>query len=208
MKHRASLLLLVALLASVTVLWAATPRSDAPDTEVRAIIDEALERSTWAAEQTYEARYRHQMTQRTRKFAGDGEVTEDEKRRYLVAPVGGVPYARLISKNGGPIKGDDLNTERARWHAFLEELGKDPDEKDEAEEEDNSIGFNEELIGRYTVELEGIRSCVGVRATSSRSSPARAVFRCAGTSTTRSTSRAARSGSTRPRMRSRGSASS
>ena len=104
MKHLASLLLLVTLLASVTVLWAATTQSDAPDTEVRAIIDKALERSTWAAEQTYEARYRHHMTQRTRKFAGDGEVTEDEKRLYLVEPVGGVPYARLISKARRPEK--------------------------------------------------------------------------------------------------------
>ena len=161
MKHLVSLLLLGALLASVTVLWAATTQSDAPDTEVRAIIDKALERSTWAAEQTYEARYRHQMTQRTRKFDADGEVTEDEKRLYLVEPVGGVPYARLVSKDGGPIEGDDLNTERARWRVFLEELDKDPDEKDDAEGEDTGIGFNEELIGRYTVELEGIRELRG-----------------------------------------------
>ena len=161
MKHLASLLLLVALLASVTVLWAATTQSDAPDTEVHAIIDKALERSTWAAEQTYEARYRHQMTQRTRKFAGDGEVTEDEKRLYLVEPVGGVLYARLVSKDGGPIEGDDLNTERARWHAFLEELDQDPDKKDDAEGEDIGIGFNEQLIGRYTVKLEGIRELRG-----------------------------------------------
>ena len=162
MKHLAFRLLPVALLAGVAALSASTAQPDPTDTEVRAIIDRALERSTWAEEQAFEARYRHAMVQRTRKFDKQGEVDEDEKRLYRVEPVRGVPYARLVSKNGGPIEGDDLKTERERWQDFLEYLAKDPDEdEDEEDEEDENIVFNDELLDRYTARLDGIRDLRG-----------------------------------------------
>lgn len=162
MKHLAFRLLPVALLAGVAALSASTAQPDPTDTEVRAIIDRALERSTWAEEQAFEARYRHAMVQRTRKFDKQGEVEEDEKRLYRVEPVRGVPYARLVSKNGGPIEGDDLKTERERWQDFLEYLTKDPDEdEDEEDEEDENIVFNDELLDRYTARLDGIRDLRG-----------------------------------------------
>ena len=162
MKHLAFRLLPVALLAGVAALAASTAQPDPTDTEVRAIIDRALERSTWAEEQAFEARYRHAMVQRTRKFDKQGEVDEDEKRLYRVEPVRGVPYARLVSKNGGPIEGDDLKTERERWQDFLEYLTKDPDEdEDEEDEEDENIVFNDELLDRYTARLDGIRDLRG-----------------------------------------------
>ena len=159
MKHLAFRLLPVALLAGVAALSASTAQPDPTDTEVRAIIDRALERSTWAEEQAFEARYRHAMVQRTRKFDKQGEVEEDEKRLYRVEPVRGVQYARLVSKNGGPIEGDDLKTERERWRDFLEYLAKDPDEDED--EEDENVVFNDELLDRYTARLDGIRDLRG-----------------------------------------------
>ena len=162
MKHLAFRLLPVALLAGVAALSASTAQPDPTDTEVRAIIDRALERSTWAEEQAFEARYRHAMVQRMRKFDKQGEVDEDEKRLYRVEPVRGVPYARLVSKNGGPIEGDDLKTERERWQDFLEYLTKDPDEdEDDEDEEDENIVFNDELLDRFTATLDGIRDLRG-----------------------------------------------
>ena len=159
MKHLAFRLLPVALLAGVAALSASTAQPDSTDTEVRGIIDRALERSTWAEEQAFEARYRHAMVQRTRKFDKQGEVEEDEKRLYRVEPVRGVPYAGLVAKNGGPIEGDDLKTERERWHNFLEELDKDRDEDED--EEDENVVFNDELLDRYTARLDGIRDLRG-----------------------------------------------
>ena len=162
MKHLAVALLL----AAVWVGSAAPPASTAqpePATAVSAIIEKALERSAWAEEQEVEARYRHARVQRTRKFDKHDEVTTDETRLYRVEPVRGVPYAQLISKNGAPIEGDDLNTERKRRHDFLEALDKDPDESDEKDEEDDDteILFNEELLGRYTARLDGVRELRG-----------------------------------------------
>ena len=159
MNPPASRLLPVVLLAGVAALSASTAQPDPTNTEVRAIIDRALERAAWAGEQAFEARYRHAMAQRTRKFDNQGEVEEDEKRLYSVEPVRGVPYARLVSKNGGPIEGDDLRTERERWRDFLEALDKDPDEDED--EEDENIVFNDEQLDRYTARLDGIRDLRG-----------------------------------------------
>ena len=162
MKHLASRLLPVVLLAGVSALSASTAQQDSTNSEVRAIIDRALKRAVWAEEQAFEARYRHARAQRTRKFDKHGEVEEDEKLLYRVAPVRGVPYARLVAKNGGPIEGDDLKTERERWHNFLEELDRDPDEDEEDEdEEDENIVFNDELLDRFTATLDGIRDLRG-----------------------------------------------
>ncbi len=160
MKHLASRLLPVALLAGVSALSASTAQPHSTNTEVRAIIDRALERAVWAKEQAFEASYRHARAQRTRKFDKQGEVEEDERRLYRVEPVRGVSYARLVAKNGGPLEGDDLKTERERWHNFLEELDRDPDEQDE-EEEDQNIVFNNELLDRFMATLDGIRDLRG-----------------------------------------------
>jgi hypothetical protein len=157
MKLLASRLLPVTLLAGVAALSASTAQTDSTTTEVRPIIERALERATWAQEQAFEARYRHAMVQRTRKFDKQGEVEEDESRLYSVEPVRGVPYSKLVSKNGGPIEGNDLKTERERWQDFLEELDKDPDaNEDEEDEEGENIVFNDELLERFTAKLDGI----------------------------------------------------
>ena len=162
MKHLASRLLPVVLLAGVSALSASTAQQDSTNSEVRTIIDRALKRAGWAEEQAFEARYRHARAQRTRKFDKHGAVEEDEKLLYRVAPVRGVPYARLVAKNGGPIEGDDLKTERERWHNFLEELDRDPDEDEgDEDEEDENIVFNDELLDRYTARLDGIRDLRG-----------------------------------------------
>jgi hypothetical protein len=152
----------VALLAGVVALSASTAQTDPTVSEGRTLIKRALERATWAQEQAFEARYRHAVVQRTRKFNKQGEVEEDESLLYSVEPVRGVPYSRLVSKNGGPIEGDDLKTERERWQNFLEELDKDPDaDEGEEDEEDENIVFNDELLERFTTKLDGIRDLRG-----------------------------------------------
>ena len=159
MRHLAAPLLIVA----VWALTAAPPVSTAqpePDTEVRAIIDKAVARTRWAEEQAYETRYRQSMTQRTRKYDGDGEVTEDETRVYLVEPYLGVPYSTLISKDGTPVEGGDLEKEKSRWREFVKAL-ENPEDPGEDEEDDNEIAFDEELLSRYTATLDGIRELGG-----------------------------------------------
>jgi len=162
MKPLASVLLSVALLAGVAALSVSAEQPGSTSTEVRAIIDKALERAAWAEEQGFEARYRSMVLQRTRTFDKHGEVEDDEKRLFKVEPVRGVPYSRLVSKNGGPIEGDDLKTERERWDDFLEALNRDPaEDDDESDEDDEAVVFNGELLERFTAELDGIRDLRG-----------------------------------------------
>ena len=157
MKHLAAALRLVVTGTCAVALTASTAQPE-PDTEVRTIIDKALARMTWSAEQGHEARHTHSMTRRTRKFDGDGDVTDDETRLYTVEPYRGVPYAKLISKNGEPIAGDDLAVEERRWTEFVEALDHPSDQDDE---NDNALEFNAELINRYTARLDGIRELRG-----------------------------------------------
>ena len=209
MKYLAVALPLVAGLVGVALLSASTPPPDPPDTEVRAIIDKALERFAWAEEQAFRARYRHAMVEHARKFDKYGEVEEDEKRVYRVEPVRGVPYARLVSKNGGPIEGDDLKTERERWEDFLETLDADPEEDEEEEDDEEQIVFNDELLERYTAKIEGIR--VLLRATELRHLVRAQTRKAPGAPANRpcvEQVHAASSGSTRPPTKSRASISS
>ncbi len=159
MKQLAVAFLFVAAWALPFAPVVATAPSE-PDVEVETIINKALERATWAQEQNFEARFRHSMTQRARKFNGDGEVTEDETLVYTVEPYQGVPYAKLLTKDGEPIAGDDLKDEEKRREDFLEMLAEPPKEEEE-EEDENSIIFNEELLERFTAELTGIQDLRG-----------------------------------------------
>jgi hypothetical protein len=152
----------LALSAAVgVVLISATPqRLDASLPDARTIIDGALERATWATEQQFEAQFQHTMTERLRKYDDEGEATEDVTRQYLVEPHEGVPYAKLLTKDGQPISGDDLADEQKRWETFLDELENPPD-PEESNEDPLELAFNEDLIARYTTESVGVQTLRG-----------------------------------------------
>jgi len=146
----------------MTLLSAAPQRLDAKMPEARAIIDGAIARATWNAEQNFESRFRRTMTNRLRKYDDEGEITADLTRGYLVEPHQGVPYAKLVTEDGEPISGDDLADEEKRWDAFLEELSNPPN-PEKPNEDPFDLAFNEELIARYTTESTGLRTLRGRR---------------------------------------------
>jgi len=147
--------LVLPLLAAATANVTTAPAE--PDTTVRAIIDKAVERAKWAREQDFASQYRHAMTHRVRRFDGDGEVTENETHGYAIEPYEGVPYAKLVTKNGEAIAGKDLEAEAKRWGQFLETF-EDPPEPDE---DDTNVIFTADLLSRYTAVLTGIREVRG-----------------------------------------------
>ncbi len=160
-KPATFLALLLPLTAAAISVVAAGSRLAAPDTEVSVIVAKALERANWAQEQDVGARFRYSMTQRIRQFDGDGDVTEDETRGYTVEPYEGTPYAKLVTQNGEPIAGDELEDEAERWQAFLDALEDPPDDDTEEEADSITVLFNAELLDRYTAELVGIRDVRG-----------------------------------------------
>ena len=135
-----------------TVQFASSQRPTATPSEAQAIIDRALERAEWVEAQDYPARYRTSMTRHVQHFHGDGRLRHKETRVFEVSPLGGFPYARLVSRDGQPLTEPELEREQERERAFLEALdeGRDPNEDDEDE-----ITFNAELVSRYDFRLEG-----------------------------------------------------
>ena len=151
--------LLVAGLTAAALSGSQSAPPDPGDSALPEIIERALARAAWAEEQGFGTRFRHAMTQRTRRFNDDGEVTEEETRSYRVEPYRDALFHRLTTRNGEPIDASALIEEERRWEEFRDE--RDNPRRREEEDEDTEIKFNEELISRYTATLEGVRELRG-----------------------------------------------
>ena len=135
---------------------------DSEDPELREIIERAIERATWADEEGLETRYRRAMIQRVQRFDGDGEVTADETLLYQVEPYRGALFSRLMARDGEPIDARGRREQERRWEEFQAEID-DPGMRAEREREaeENEIRFDEELVDRFTAELDGVRDLRG-----------------------------------------------
>ena len=157
--------LAIPLLAGLAVLVVAGTQS-APsgpaDPELGEIIDRALERAAGAEEAGFETRYRRAMTRRVQQFDGDGEVTDDETLLYQVEPYQGALFSRLTVRDGAPIDARGRREQERRWEEFQAEID-DPEKRAEREREaeENEIRFDDELVGRYTAGLDGVRDLRG-----------------------------------------------
>ena len=157
--------LAVPLLAGLTVVALAGGQPAPPDPvdpELREIIDRALERAAWAEEEGFETSYRRAMTQRTQQFDGDGEVTDAETLLYQVEPYQGALFRRLTARDGEPIDARGRREQERRWEEFQADID-DPRKRAELEREreENEIKFDEELVGRFTASLDGVRDLRG-----------------------------------------------
>ena len=168
MQHRSppsSWFITIPLVAGLTVMGLAggQPVRSAPvDSEALDIIDRALERTAWADEHGFETRYRRAMSQWVRLHDDQGNVTDDETRGYEVEPYRGALFHKLTTRNGQPLKRLDRVEQEKRWQKFQAEAD-DPRRRERRveDEDDNEIKFNEELVGRYTTTLEGVRELRG-----------------------------------------------
>ena len=136
-------------LVVITVQFASSQPPSTTPQEAQAIIARALERAEWVETQDYPARYRTAMTRYVQRFHGDGRLRHEETRAFEVSPLGGFPYARLVSRDGQRLTEPELEREQERERAFLEALdeGRDPNE--------DEIAFDAELVSRYDFHLEG-----------------------------------------------------
>ena len=169
MQHSSSSsswLLIVTLVAGLAVVTLAggqpVASPDVVDPELREIIDRALERATWAEEEGFETRYRRAMTQRIQQFDGDGGVTDDETLLYRVEPYQGALFRRLTARDGEPIDALGRREQERRWEEFQADVD-DPRKRAELEREreENEIKFDEEMVGRFTARLDGVRDLRG-----------------------------------------------
>ena len=151
-----SALILTFVLLLVTTGPTRPVAQDLPETS--RIVTHALERAAWAEEQNFPGRFRYQMTRRVRRFDGDGHVKRDETREFEIEPVHGVPFASLLSRDEQPLTETELAAEQKRKQQFAKTI---ENGEYREEEEDDEIVFNEELVGRYTFQPEGMENLRG-----------------------------------------------
>lgn len=122
------------------------------------VIDRSLERAEWSRDQNWEATYTFTLVTVREKLNRDNTVDKRQERVYKNLPIAGIPYPRLVEKNGQSLNRVELEEEKKKEREFRQKLerGKYPRPGNE-----NSVAFNEDLVGRYNAELSGIEEIHG-----------------------------------------------
>ena len=120
--------------------------------EGQRIVNRALERAAWIDEQDFEAEYRYTMQRHVRRYQSDGSIRSEDTRQFEVLPIEGVPFRRLVERNGEPLSDSERAAEWEREQGFIEDLKK----KNENDEDDDEIEFSADLVSRFQFRLEGI----------------------------------------------------
>lgn len=131
---------------------AANRENGEPD--VRAIVVEAVERMD-EAQQAAAGDYRALVTSESREFDGRGEVEEATRVEWESIPIDGARFSRRIAIDGQPLTAEEQTRETEREAAFRERLRRLRAGEIEPEENENQIIFDEELVARYDMTLEG-----------------------------------------------------
>ncbi len=139
-----------------TCARAQTGEKGSPPT-VSDIIERALKRAKWSESQNLEAKYSFIMRSSFEKLGKDGEVKEQDERVQKVFPIEGVPYRRLVEKDGRALTKAEWEEERKRERDFRKRLAQEGHSRSVG----NQISFNEDLVRRYEAVLQGIEESGG-----------------------------------------------
>ena len=121
---------------------------------VRAMVVEAIERMNEGLE-TVAGRYRVLMTSENREFDGDGAISKESSVEWAVVPIDGARLRRRLAIDGRPLTEEQRAREAEREAAFRERLRRLRAGEIEPERNENTIEFNEELVARYDLTLDG-----------------------------------------------------
>lgn len=146
------LALLPVLAAMCIGVEAVDPEGGEPD--VRTIVVEAVERMDEAL-QAVAGDYRALVASESREFDGRGEVEEETRVEWESIPIDGARFSRRIAIDGRPLTEEARARETEREAAFRERLRRLRAGEIEPEGNENQIIFDEELVARYDMTLEG-----------------------------------------------------
>ena len=122
--------------------------------DVRAIVVEAVERMDEAL-QAVAGDYRALVTSESREFDGRGEVEEETLVEWESIPIDGARFSRRLAIDGRPLTEEQRARESEREAAFRERLRRLRAGEIEPERNENQIIFDQELVARYDMTLEG-----------------------------------------------------
>ena len=146
-------LCLLAALCAATVAAASVNRQD-DESDVRLVVLEAIELMGEDL-QTVSGDYRALVTSEAREFDGSGEVAEETRVEWESVPIDGGRFRRRLAIDSRPLTEAERARESEREAAFRTRLRRLRAGEIEPEENETAIVFDEELVSRYALTLDG-----------------------------------------------------
>ena len=144
---------LLAALCAAAVAAEAVNRQD-DEADVRTIVVEAVERMDEEL-RTVNSDYRALLTSEAREFDGSGEVAEETRVEWESIPIDDGRFSRRVAIDGRPLTEEERAREAEREAAFRTRLRRLRAGEIEPEQNENAIVFDEELVARYDLTLDG-----------------------------------------------------
>ncbi|MEQ2009707.1 MAG: hypothetical protein ABMA26_23225 [Limisphaerales bacterium] len=110
-------------------------------------------RSKWERTQNTTAQFKFSKTRALEEFDSKGRLEDSKRSRQEWFPINGVPFARLVEKNGNPLTDKERKAEEEREAAVR--AGKKPARSPEATKRDKEWQFTDEMLARYTFKVTG-----------------------------------------------------
>ena len=146
-------LILPAALCAATVAAEAVNRQG-DDADVRGLVVEAVERMDDNL-QTVSGDYRALLTSEAREFDGSGEVAEETRVEWESIPIDDARFSRRVAIDGRPLTDEERARESEREARFRTRLRRLRAGELEPERNETAIVFDEELVARYALTLDG-----------------------------------------------------
>jgi len=110
-------------------------------------------RSRWERTQNTTAQFTFKKLRVFEEFDGKDKLEERKQSRQEWLPINGVPFARLVERNGQPLTDKERKLEEEREAAVR--AGKKPARSPEASKRDQEWQFTDEMLARYTCKVTG-----------------------------------------------------
>lgn len=110
-------------------------------------------RSKWERTQNTAAQFHFSRVRVLEEFDAKGKVTDRKQSRQECFPINGVPFARLLQKDGRPLTEKEIKAEEEREAAVRS--GKKPARSAEASKRDKEWQFTDEMLARYSFKMTG-----------------------------------------------------
>ena len=144
---------LLAALCTATVAAGAVDRQD-DEADVRAMVVEAVERMDDNL-QTVSGSYRALVAGEAREFDGSGEVAEETRVEWESIPIDDARFSRRVAIDGRTLTDEERAHESEREARFRTRLRRLRAGELEPERNETAIVFDEELVARYALTLDG-----------------------------------------------------
>ena len=149
MNHRRTALTAFLAIVSLFILSTAFPAEASDLPPASEVLTKAIARAKWVGEQKLDAGWAATRRSIEQKLNKEGQVEETTERLSEPVLIQGKVYSRLVAKNGKPLSPEDQKKEAEREKKFREAIAKPKKADRKADDDDDDIELNQELVSRY-----------------------------------------------------------